>query len=90
MNERLRKLSFRASHRGLKELDLILGRFAEAHLADMNEAELDQFEQLLDTPDPQVLAWVMGTESLPEDQTGTVITRIKQFRLTPADYASPR
>lgn len=88
MNERLRKISFRASHRGLKELDLILGGFARAHLPELTGEELDQFEQLLNTPDPQVLAWIMGTEDLPADQTGKLIARIKHFSLSPEDYTS--
>ena len=89
MDERLRKISFRASHRGLKELDLILGGFARAHLSKLTSEELDQFEQLLNIPDPQVLAWIMGTEDIPKDRTGAIISRIKHFSLSPQDYASP-
>ena len=89
MDERLRKISFRANHRGLKELDLILGGFARAHLSKLTSEELDQFEQLLNIPDPQVLAWIMGTEDIPTDRTGTIISRIKHFSLSPQDYVSP-
>ena len=45
---RRRKLLFRCWHRGMREMDLIMGRFADAHLATFTDAELNQFEHLLD------------------------------------------
>jgi antitoxin CptB len=90
MNERLRKIAFRANHRGMKELDLILGRFADAHLAELSGEELEQFEGILQVPDPQVYAWIMGTETVPVDHDCTVLSRLRQFRILPADYTQPR
>jgi len=49
---RRRRAAYRASHRGTKEMDFILGRFAEAHLATMTDHELGDFERLLALPDP--------------------------------------
>jgi antitoxin CptB len=57
---RLKRLRYRAHHRGMKEVDLILGGFADAHLATMDAQGLDTFEQLLDIPDPQIYAWMAG------------------------------
>ena len=56
---------FRAWHRGTRETDLILGRFADAHVAAFSDAELADFERLLDVPDPDIFAWVTGTEPVP-------------------------
>ena len=52
LDERRRRLLFRAWHRGMREMDLIIGRFADAHIATLSDAELDEFERLLDVPRP--------------------------------------
>lgn len=51
--------------RGMLELDLVLNRFLEQDLAGLAPAELETFRQLLDEPDPQLLAWVMEQETAP-------------------------
>ena len=55
LDERRRRILFRAWRRGVREMDLIMGRFVDAHLPTMNEDELAEFERLLDVPDPQAL-----------------------------------
>ncbi|MCZ7593495.1 MAG: succinate dehydrogenase assembly factor 2 [Hyphomicrobium sp.] len=54
---RRRRAAYRACHRGTKEMDIILGRYAEAHLARMSGAELGAFERLLALPDPLLNQW---------------------------------
>ena len=54
---RRRRAAYRASHRGTKEMDIILGRYAEARLPDMRDPELDAFERLLALPDPTLTLW---------------------------------
>ena len=65
LDERRRRILFRAWRRGLREMDLVMGRFADAHLPAMSESELAEFERLLDVPDPQALAWITGEEPTP-------------------------
>jgi antitoxin CptB len=65
LDERRRRILFRAWRRGLREMDLLLGRYADANLPAMSESELDAFERLLDVPDPQLLAWITGEEPPP-------------------------
>ena len=60
-----RRLLFQSKHRGVKELDLILGRFAEAHLAQFRMAELQQFAVLLGEQDPDIYDWLVGRVPLP-------------------------
>ena len=60
-----RRLLFQSRHRGVKELDLILGRFAERVLADFDMAELQQFAVLLGEPDPDIYDWLVGRVPLP-------------------------
>ena len=60
---RRKRLLFRSWHRGTREADLILGSFADQHLADFDEAQLDRYEVLLDRPDPDIFDWLMAIGS---------------------------
>ena len=63
---RRKKLRYRAWHRGTREMDLVLGPFADAHTEAMDEAQLDRLEALMSEEDPPLLKWVMGQEVPPE------------------------
>jgi antitoxin CptB len=63
---RRKRLRYRAWHRGTKEMDLILGPFADAHVESYGVAELDRLEALMDEEDPPLLTWVMGQAEPPE------------------------
>jgi antitoxin CptB len=76
---RRRRLKFRAWHRGMKEVDLILGRFADATVDGMPEDGLAAFEALLDEPDPVILAWVTGGEAVPADQDTPFLRQLIAF-----------
>jgi antitoxin CptB len=65
LDTRRRRILFRSWHRGMKEVDLILGGFAEAQIADLSEAELDDFETLLEAQDRDVFGWVTGEFQIP-------------------------
>ena len=60
LDPRRRRLLFRSWHRGTREADLIMGRFADAHIEGFSDAELDQYEHLLDAIETDLLAWVTG------------------------------
>ena len=64
---RRKRLSFRSWHRGTRETDLILGRFADAYLAGLDEAQLDRYEALLDCPDADIFDWVTGRARPPHE-----------------------
>lgn len=57
---RRKKLRYRAWHRGTREMDLVLGPFADAHTEAMDAAGLDRLEALMSEEDPPLLTWVMG------------------------------
>ena len=63
---RRKRVRFRAWHRGMREVDLLLGRFADAQLADLGGEELAAFEALLDVPDQDVLAWLTDAGEPPD------------------------
>ena len=83
MDERKRKLKFRAQRRGFREMDLIMGQFADAHIGAMNDAELDEFERLLATPDWDVYAWIIGNKPIPPNYAGPVLDQLLGFRYDP-------
>jgi antitoxin CptB len=62
---RCRRLLFRCWHRGTQESDLILGRFAEAYLADFDNAQLERFEAWLDCADTDLVDWIIGGSTPP-------------------------
>jgi antitoxin CptB len=72
---RRKRLSFRSWHRGTRESDLILGRFADQHLAGFDEDHLDRYEALLDCPDADIFDWVSG-RTLPPPEYDHDVTRL--------------
>jgi antitoxin CptB len=77
LDARRRRILFRAWRRGMREMDLVMGQFADAQLPDLSEAELDQFERLLDAPDPSVLAWITGEAPVPADHDTPLFARLR-------------
>jgi antitoxin CptB len=78
---RRRRIRFRAWHRGTREMDLLMGGFADAELAGLSDAELDQLEHLLDLPDPQVFAWLAGMEDVPAEEQTALFDKVRAFRV---------
>jgi antitoxin CptB len=60
LDVRRRRILFRAWHRGMREMDLIMGRFADAMIHELTDADLDEFEDLMQAPDPEVYRWIAG------------------------------
>ena len=79
-SNRLRRLIYQASYTGMKETDLLLGYFAKAHLSDLTDRQLDDFEALLAAGDDRIHAWVMGSEPLPVSYDTDVFHLIKNFK----------
>ncbi len=80
MDERRRKLTFRAWRRGFREMDLLMGAFADAHIEALDEEGLAEFERLLSTPDWEVYAWIIGQKSVPDNYKGPVLDQLIHFR----------
>lgn len=81
LDVRRKRLRFRAWHRGTKEADLILGRFADRYLDAFDEDELVEFEALLDRPDPEIFDWVAGRSQ--PDTAGRVTRLLLSFDTLP-------
>lgn len=76
---RRRRAVFRAGHRGTKEMDWLLGRFADARVAEMPLEMLDLFEQLLLLPDPELHDMIVYPETAPAGQFAELIRRMRTF-----------
>jgi antitoxin CptB len=78
---RRRRMKYRAWHRGTKEMDLVLGPYADAHLDGLDAAGLDRLEQLMDEEDTDLLKWVMGQELPPPSIDRALLEEIIAFRI---------
>ncbi|MGO4405435.1 succinate dehydrogenase assembly factor 2 [Bosea sp. RAF48] len=79
LDPRRRKILFRAWHRGMREMDLIMGRFADDAIAGFSEAELDEFERLIEVLDRDLLSWVTGEAPVPENYDTELYRRLRAF-----------
>lgn len=80
---RRKRLLFRSWHRGTRESDLILGRFAEAHLARFDGAQLDRYEKLLECADADLYDWITGRAAPPPAHDHDVTRLLLAFRCAP-------
>jgi antitoxin CptB len=77
---RLKKVKFRAWHRGFREADLILGPFADRYAATLSVAQLDAFEALMEEADQDLYEWIVERTPTPPEFDGEIMNMIKQFR----------
>lgn len=77
---RLRRLVYQSSYTGMKETDLLLGRFAKLHLPQLSDDELGQYEALLDAGDDRIYAWAVAGEPAPDIHDNRVLDLIKDFK----------
>ena len=79
LDPRRRKILFRSWHRGMREMDLIMGRFADAEIAALSEEELDEFERLIELIDRDLLSWITGEAPVPENYDTALFRKLKAF-----------
>lgn len=77
LDRRRRRVLFRAWHRGMRETDLLLGRFADAEIADLCASDLDDLEALVEAPDGELLQWITGERPVPREFDTPVFRRLK-------------
>ncbi|MGA8970735.1 MAG: succinate dehydrogenase assembly factor 2 [Pseudolabrys sp.] len=79
LDDRRRRLLFRCWHRGIREMDLVLGHFADAHLTSLSDSDLGELERWLDVPDQQIFAWVNGMEPVPPNYDTGLFQQLRDF-----------
>ena len=80
LDDRRKRLLFRCWHRGTREMDLILGRFADTAIASLSDDELAEFERLIEVPDPDLYAALTGDQPLAAEYDTALFARIRAFR----------
>jgi antitoxin CptB len=85
LDDRRKRLLFRCWHRGTREMDLILGRFADAEIANLSDDELSDLEILIELPDPDLYAALTGAIPPAAEHAGALFERIKAFRAVDHD-----
>ena len=79
LDPRRRRALFRAWHRGTRETDLLLGRFADAYIDALSDADLASFENLMEVPDRDLFAWVTGREPVAPDFETPLFAALVRF-----------
>ncbi len=84
LDVRRRRLLFRAWRRGVREMDLIIGRFADTTIDKFDDAGLDDFERLIEAPNSELYAWVVGSDAVPAAYDTAVLAQLRAFHATAA------
>jgi antitoxin CptB len=79
LDGRRRRVLFRCWHRGIREMDLAYGHFADAQIADLSDSELDDLEKLLELRDQQVFDWIFGVQSIDPVHDTPLFRRLLAF-----------
>jgi antitoxin CptB len=79
LDARRRRLLFRAWRRGVREMDLIMGRFADAYIEKFDEPALDEFETLIEAPNAELYSWVVGNAAAPARYDTEVLRQLIGF-----------
>lgn len=79
LDERRRRMLFRAWHRGTREMDLVMGRFADAAIETLSDAELSEFERLAEVQDHDLYAWIAGDRPIEPQYDGPLFRKMREF-----------
>ena len=84
LDVRRRRLLFRAWRRGVREMDLIVGRFADTAIDKFDDVGLDDFERLIEASNSDLYAWVVGSDAVPAAYDTAVLAQLRAFHATAA------
>ena len=74
-----KQMLFRSWHRGTREIDLLLGRFADAHMQGFGGEQLELYDRFLNNSDPDIYNWITGQEPLPPAEDNAVVRLLLDF-----------
>lgn len=78
-DDRLKRLRFRAWHRGTREADLMIGGFFDRYCREWSDEEMDWYERFLEEQDVDIMAWAIGTQPVPPRFDGEMIRKLRQL-----------
>ena len=79
LDARRKRTLFRAWHRGTREMDLLLGQYADHVIATLSDNELDAFEALMEVPDQDLFSWLTGKADVPDNYDTTIFRGVREF-----------
>jgi antitoxin CptB len=82
LDNRRRRLIFRAQHRGTYENDLLIGDFVKSRIAAMSDSELDEIEAVMEFPDAELADWLTGRKPIPPHADSPMLQRIRTAALS--------
>lgn len=83
MEKKRKRLILRSWRRGTREMDLLLGSFADKYVADFSQEELTQYEEILLHSDPDLYSWISGQEEVPENLLNPVLEKLLRHKFIP-------
>lgn len=83
LSPRRKRLLFQSWHRGTREMDLLMGRFADATVDEWSDTELGEMEELLRVPDPELYRWITGQDDVPQNHRSAILDRVIAFHKSP-------
>ena len=81
LDERRRRILYRAWHRGTREMDYVLGTFSNREIENLTEEQLEMFEVLMQAPDPDMYKWLSGSKSVPQEWDSLLVNKIRSFHM---------
>ncbi len=79
IDKKRKRLIFRSWHRGTREMDIIMGSFADNHIAKFSEQQLDTYNEILSVPDPDIYNWICEREQPPANMRSDVLTMLLNY-----------
>jgi antitoxin CptB len=79
LDVRRRRAAWRAAHRGTKEMDVLLGRYADGAVPAMDDAALARFEQFLALPDPELQKWLLNPDGSAQTDFADLVHEVRAF-----------
>ena len=89
LDTRRRRAAYRANYRGTKEMDWLLGKYADAHLPGMTDSALSHFERFLVLPDPELNAWLLDPERITGLEFAELVADVRAFHGLDGKLATP-
>lgn len=88
-HNRRKRIVWRATHRGIREMDFVVGTFVKDRVGDANEACLTELERILDIPDQDLMAWLTGAKPVPVEQDSPLLQEMLATRFDETFFGDP-
>ncbi len=88
-HNRRKRIVWRATHRGIREMDFVVGTFVKSRVDAADAAELDELERILEIPDQDLMAWLTGAQPVPGEQASPLLQEMLSTRFDETFFGDP-